>query len=192
VATTASPRRSGDAGPSGRARSPLLYSAGCLGAGAIAGIPAGWAWTQLASPPAGVLTSSGVVLGETELNQEVGVTMWFLLTGVTVGLLLGFLSAWRGSRYGVTAVLAVVAACFLGSLVSYWTGVHLFGPDAKAQLASAKVGQHVTTPVSVGTKIAFLGWPVGGLFGVLGAISWWPGGKQRRAGSRLTGSALPH
>jgi hypothetical protein len=172
-----------------RVGSAITYALGCLLTGAAAGVPAGWLWTHLASPANGTVTSSGVVLGETALNQEVGVTMWFLTTGVAVGLLVGVGFAWRSSRYGVTAVVAVVIACGLGSLVSYWTGVHLFGPDAKTELASARVGQHIALPVSVGTKIAFLGWPVGGLLGVLVAISRWPRTSHRLWVTRSSGGA---
>jgi hypothetical protein len=173
----------------GRLASPISYVAGCLLTGAAAGVPAGWLWTRLASPANGIITSGGVVLGETALNKEVGVTMWFLITGVAVGLLVGLVFSWRGARYGVTVVVAVALACCLGSLVSYWTGVHLFGPDAKTELASARVGQHIAVPVSVGTKIAFLGWPVGGLFGVLVAISRWPRTAERPWATRSTGGA---
>jgi hypothetical protein len=179
VATSGFARRSTSGHDPGRGGSAITYAAGCLLTGAAAGVPAGWLWTRLASPANGIRTSSGVVLGETALNQEVGVTMWFLTTGVAVGLLLGLGFAWRNSRYGVTVVVAVVLACGLGSLISYWTGVHLFGPDAKTQWASTTVGQHIAVPVSVGTTIAFLGWPVGGLFGVLVAISRWPRTSER-------------
>lgn len=142
--------------------------------GALGGLAAGWVWTRIAAPPAGLLTSGGVVFGETELNQQVAVTMKFLVTGLSAGLVVGLLLAWRGSRHGLAAVLAVVLACAVASFVSYWTGVHVFGPDAKAQLTSASVGDRITAPVSVGTKVAFLGWPIGGLIGALLAISWWP------------------
>jgi hypothetical protein len=189
VATPGSARLGTGARDRGRLASPITYVAGCLLTGAAAGVPAGWLWTRLASPANGTLTSGGVVLGETALNQEVGVTMWFLLTGVAVGLLVGLVFSWRGSRYGVTVVVAVALACCLGSLVSYWTGVHLFGPDAKTELASARVGQHIAVPLSVGTKIAFLGWPVGGLSGVLVAISRWPRTAERPWATRSTGGA---
>jgi hypothetical protein len=169
------------------------YAVGCLLAGAAAGIPGALLWTKLASPPSGVLTSSGVVFGETQLNQDVGVTIWFLVTGVAVSFVVGLLSAWRGSRYGVPVVLAVVLACGVASLVSYWMGVHVFGPDTKSQLASAKVGQQITAPLSVGTRIAFLGWPVGGLVGTLVAIWWWwPRTRSSRAASHVTTTAATH
>jgi hypothetical protein len=170
-----------------RVRSWRGYAVGCLLTAAAAGVPGALLWTKLASPPAGVLTSTGVVFGETQLNQDVEVTMWFLATGVAVSFVVGLLSALRGSRYGVPVVLVVVVACCVGSLVSYWLGVHVFGPDTKAELASAKVGQHITAPLSVGTRIAFLGWPVGGLVGTLVAIWWWPPTSSSRAGVHLTG-----
>lgn len=171
-------------------RSRAAHVVGRALVGAFAGVLVGWLWTKLAAPPAAVVTSDGVVFGETELNQQVGVTMWFLVTGLAAGLVIGFLLAWRGSRHGLTVVLAVLLACVLGSLVSYWTGVHIFGPDTKSQLASAAVGQRVTAPLSVGTPIAFFGWPVGGLVGALLAISWWPRQRASSLVSSLTSDVV--
>jgi hypothetical protein len=172
--------------------SRLRYVAMCALAGAVVGLPAGWLWATLARPPAGVLTATGVVFGETELNAQVEVTMWFLLTGVAVGLLAGVVLAWRSSPHGVTAVLAVLVACCLAGLVSYWAGVHVFGPDASAQLASAEVGQRITAPVSVDTLVAFLGWPVGGLTGALTAISRWPNARESRSVTPVTSNVGTH
>lgn len=177
-------RPEADAPSSGRAR--LRYAAAAILIAAISGLLGGWLWAELARPPAGLLSSTGVVFGETELDKQVGVTMWFLVTGMVMGVVLGVALSWRGSRHGVTAVLAVLIGCCVASLVSYWSGAHLFGPDAKAQLASAAVGQRITAPVTVGTKIAFLGWPIGGLIGALAAISWWPRTRGSSAPASVT------
>lgn len=145
----------------------------------------GWLWTRFGDPPAGVATAGGVAFGETELDQQVGVTIWFLVIGFALGVVAGFFLAWRRSRHGVATVLAVVIACVVAAFVSYWIGVHLLAPDTKADFAAARVGQRIATPVDVGTKVAFLGWPVGGLCGALGAMFWWP--RTRGAAEAYTG-----
>jgi hypothetical protein len=128
----------------------------------------------LGDAPAGLATATGVQFGETELDQHVGVTMWFLVIGFTLGVVAGSVLAWRRPQHGVVTVLAVVLACIVAALVSYWTGAHLLAPDTKADFASARVGSRVPTAVGVDTLIAFLGWPVGGLSGTVAAILWWP------------------
>lgn len=170
----------------------MLFILACTLAGAAVGVPGGWLWASLAGPPSAELTSDGAVFGEIQLDRQVGVTLWFVVTGAALGLLVGLAVAWRRSPYAVVAVLAVVLACVAASLSSYWTGVHVFGPDAQAQLARAKVGQRVTAPVSVGTKIAYLGWPIGGLTGALLAILWWPRSVVQMPAAPLESSLSSH
>jgi len=157
----------------------VWYVVGCAVAGAALGIPAGFIWITAADPPSAALTTDGVFFGETELNQQVGVTLWLLAVGVTLGLLAGLVVGWFGRRHGVVTVLAVLALCATATLVTYWTGVHLFGPaDESTQLAGAQVGDQITRDLEVGTLVAHLGWPIGGLVGVLVAMFRWP---QHRA-----------
>lgn len=153
----------------------VWYVVGCALTGAALGLPAGFIWIRAAEPPSSALTSDGVFFGETELNQQVGVTLWLLAVGVTLGLLAGLVVGWFGRRHGVATVLALLALCATATLVTYWTGVHLFGPaDEKAQLAGAQVGDQITGKLEVGTLVAHLGWPIGGLLGGIAAMFRWP------------------
>ncbi len=142
--------------------------------GAALGVPAGFLWVKVAGPPAAALTADGVYFGENQLNQQVGVTLWYLAVGAFVGLVAGLVVGWLGQRHGLTTVAAVVGCCAAAALVSYWTGVHVFGPDEKAQLAHAEVGDQITSGVSVDALVAPLGWPIGGLVGGLAAMFRWP------------------
>lgn len=158
-------------------RQQFLYVVGCMVAGALMGMPAGFIWVRLSDPPSAALTSDGVYFGETELNQQVGVTLWFLAIGVALGLAAGLVVGWLGHRHGVTTVIAVLALCGAAALVTYLAGVHIFGPDEQAQLAGAAVGDQITSGMGVETKVALLGWPIGGLVGALAAMFGWP--RQR-------------
>ena len=152
----------------------LTFVAVCTVAGALAGIPMAAAWVRVSDPPAARLTPDGVLFGEAQLDQEVGVTLWFLSLGLLAGLVAGLVVGWLGRRHGVVTVAAVVALCLAGCAVTYLLGVHVFGPDEQQQVASARPGDLITSSVSVTSKVVYLGWPVGGLLGAMGGILGWP------------------
>lgn len=142
--------------------------------GLLLGVLAGWLWVSLSTPPRVRLApNGGAYLGEVALNQQSGVTMWFLAIGVVLGLVVGVLVSWFGQRFGWVAVLAVLVVCVVASLVSRYFGVHVFGADAASEAASAHPGDLIRLGVTLDTRIAYLGWPIGGLLGALGAIACW-------------------
>jgi len=47
----------------------------------------------------------------------------------------------------------------------------------------AKVGDLITTDMRIESVVAFLGWPVGGLIGVLAGVASWP--KPSRSAPRV-------
>ena len=152
----------------------VRFVAVCTFAGALLAVPVAFAWVRLSDPPAAQLTPEGVFFGEAQLDQEVGVTLWFLALGLLAGVAAGLAVGWWGRRHGVAVVAAVVGLCIAGCAVTYVLGVHVFGPDEQEQVASARVGDFITSSVSVTSKVAYLGWPVGGLLGAMGAILGWP------------------
>jgi hypothetical protein len=160
--------------PKSTTRQRVLFVLGCALGGAVLGVPAGYVWVLAANPPSAALTADGVYFGEAQLNQQAGVTLWYLVVGVGFGLVAGLIAGSLGQRHGVGAVVGLFAACVAAAGVSYGTGVHLFGPDQRVQLASADVGDRITSPVRLDTFIAVLGWPIGGLMGGLAAILRWP------------------
>lgn len=150
----------------------LLGIAG--GAGVVLGVVAGWLWVSLSDPPRIRLAADGgAYLGEVALNQQAGITMWFLAIGVVLGLVAGALVGWFGQRFGWLAVLAVLVLCTVATLESRYLGVHVFGADAASEVASAHPGDLIRLGVKLDTLVGYLGWPIGGLLGALGAIAFW-------------------
>ena len=164
--------------PAERARFVMLAAV----AGALLAVPVAAAWVRLSDPPAARMTADGLLFGESELDQAVGVTLWFLVLGVAAGLLGGLVVGWLGRRHGVATVGATVCLCVVGCAVTYLLGVHVLGPDEQEQRASARTGDRVTSAVSVTSKVAYLGWPVGGLLGAMGGILQWPESRQSGSG----------
>lgn len=173
--TSGQPAPTGSSSAERADRLPLArYVASTAAVGVVLGLVGGAAWAAVASAPAALRTSTGLVLGETQLDQQVGVTMWFLVTGVVVGVLVGCVVCWKGSPYGVLAVAAALVAAALACFVSYWSGVHLFGPGSADASAGSSGTRRVVVSLSVDTDAAYLGWPVGSLLGAVAAISAWP------------------
>lgn len=166
-------------GSAGRVDRPLAVSlaallAGCLVAGVLLGVVAGWLWVRLADPPTvPIAANGGLYLGEQALNQQSGVTMWFIVIGAAFGAVAGLVVGWFGQRFGWPAVVAVLLLCVAGSVCSRYLGVHVFGSDAASAAEHATVGTPIQVDVGIDTRIAYLGWPIGGLVGALAAISTW-------------------
>jgi MFS family permease len=182
------------AGSAPMARSGALFVAYAALAGVVLAFPAAWVWAQVADPPAGELTRTGLVLGEVQLNQQSGVTLWFLVIGAVAGFLAGLVVGWLGRRRGVVVVVAVLMLCVVGALLSAYLGIHVFGPDEKAEAATASVGDLVTSRLILGTDLAYLGWPIGGLAGACLALVCSPeyaDGPARNRRSRTIAAGTP-
>lgn len=146
----------------------------CLLLGAALGPLAAWIWVSLADPPRVALSSDGgLYLGEQALDRQSGVTLWFLVVGGCFGVVAGLAVCWFGRRSGWWSVVGVLGLCAVGAVVSRYLGVHVFGSDPAVAAGGAQVGDLVQLGVQVDTWVAYLGWPIGGLLGALGAISCW-------------------
>lgn len=155
-------------------RRTAAWFAGCLLAGLLLSPLVGWLWVSIADPPSVPLaTNRGLYLGEQELDQQSGVTLWFLVVGAGFGAVAGLIVGWFGRWLGWPVVLAVLVLCVVGSVGSRYLGVHVFGPDPKEASAHAAVGTLIQIEVGLDTWVAYLGWPIGGLLGVLAAIAGW-------------------
>jgi len=93
--------------------------------------------------------------------------------GAAFGVAAGLAVGWFGRRYGWPAVLGVLMLCVVGAVGSRYLGIHVLGPDARAEAAQARVGTPIQVGVGLDTWVAYLGWPIGGMAGVLAAISGW-------------------
>ena len=77
--------------------------------------------------------------------------------------------------------MAAVSAGAVASGLAAWSGIHVFGPDLAAQLADARPGDQVQTALTVTSDIAYLGWPIGALLGLIVATSLLPPGAFKTA-----------
>lgn len=170
------PSSTSEAGHSSRPallRVCALFGA-CALAGAVLALLAAWLWVTLSNPPRVPLAAhGGIFLDEQALNQQSGVTLWFFVIGVGFGTVSGLVVGWLGQRFGWLTVLAVLLLCVVGSLASGYVGMHVLGADPRAEATGAQVGDLIRINVSLDTRVAYLGWPIGGLVGVLAAISGW-------------------
>lgn len=156
------------------ARSVVALFSVSLLAGLVLGSLAAWLWVSLSDPPqARLYSNGGIYLGEQALNQQAGITLWFFVIGAGFGVVAGLAVSWVGFRFGWLTVAAVVALCVVGSIVSRYAGVHVFGPDPHAQAAHASTGDLIRLGVQVDTWVAYLGWPIGGVLGALAGIAGW-------------------
>jgi hypothetical protein len=146
----------------------------CAAAGAVLAVPAAWLWSVVADAPEGVLFDGEVFFDEGQLNVETSMTLWFMVIGVLVGLVAGLVVGLVGHRHGVGTVVAVVVLCSVTSILMEIIGGSVFGPDEAAQVAQAEQGGAVTGALAIGTWVAYLACPVGGLVGVLASIAGWP------------------
>lgn len=151
-----------------------LFAAWCLVATVAFSAGGAQLWAKLADPPSATLTSQGVFFGEVELNQQSGVTLWFFVVGVGLGVVVGLLTGLLGRNLGVVAVVSSLVICAVVSVSSARLGISVLGPDEQAQLAATTLGGSVTAKLAVSSFVAYLGWPIGGLVGVLAAVSCWP------------------
>jgi hypothetical protein len=156
------------------ARALVVLFGGSTLAGLVLAPLAGWLWVTVSDPPkAPLFSNGGVYLGEQGLNQQAGVTLWFIVIGAAFGLVAGLVIGWFGQRFGWLSVAAVLVLCVVGSIGSRYLGVHSFGPDPRAEIAHAQVGDLIQVRAGVDTWVAYLGWPIGGLLGALAAIAGW-------------------
>ncbi len=174
VAYPASGATTAASGSRSSAADAFRFVAASMLAGAVLAVPAARVWVEVANPPTAPLTDQGVFLGDLQLNQQSEITLWFLVVGTGFGLLAGLVMGWPGQRRGVVTVVAVVALCAVASGLTAYLGISVFGPDATAQAAGAAVGASITTDLSVGSPLVFLGWPIGGLVGACLGIYMWP------------------
>lgn len=149
----------------------LRFLAWCALAGALLGVLSGWLWVLLAAPPQVPKASDGE-LHPTLLQTDAIATvpLWFFVVGIVLGLIAGLVVGWTGIRYGWWTVGCVLVLCGLATVGGSLLGQHVFGANQDAGLAQAEVGELVQTGVGLRSVTTYLGWPIGGLVGVLVSV----------------------
>lgn len=163
---------------------PALRDRGYLGAlatlllasaagGALLGVLHAWLWVTLSNPPDAQVYADGIFLDEQALGGQATITLWYFVLAAGLGVVAGLVIGWFGRRVGWPTVIAVLAMSVVAALISRWLGVDVLGPDPHAEAAHAKVGDLVQIGMQVSTRIAYLGWALGGLVGAIASIAGW-------------------
>jgi hypothetical protein len=153
----------------------IVFAVSSTLGGVVAGFAGGAVWAALADPPTAVVTRQGVFLAsEVGYDHRAVETLWFLVVGILGGILAGALIGLIGRRHGATTVVAVVLMSAVAAALAAWSGIHVFGPDLGSQLADASPGDQVRTALTVTSDVAYLGWSIGALLGLLGATAALP------------------
>jgi len=120
----------------------------------------GMLWEWLAPKPTYINLSGAIYLDNQDTTQFIADDTWFLVLGLLAGLIAGGLGYWRYRR-GIPAMLGLIGAAMLGSLIARHIGVAL-GPPPIAQAAlGVPDGSTVHAMIQVKAHAVLLSWPVG-------------------------------
>jgi hypothetical protein len=154
----------------------IVFALASMLGGVAAGFAGGAIWAAVATTPAAIVTRRGVFLAsEIGYDQRATESLWFLAVGVLGGVVAGSAVGLLGRRHGPASVVAAVLASVVAAALAAWSGIHVFGPDLTAQLAGAAPGDEVHTALVVTSDVAYLGWPIGVLIGVIIVVAALPG-----------------
>lgn len=153
----------------------IVFTVASMLGGVIAGFVGGRVWDALADPLLAIVTKQGVFLGsEVGYDHRVVETLWFLAVGIAGGILGGAVLGLIGRRHGAVTVLAAALMSAVATGIAAWSGIHVFGPDLGSQLTDASPGDQLQTALTITSDVAYLGWPIGALFGLLLATAVLP------------------
>jgi hypothetical protein len=153
----------------------IVFTVASMLGGVAAGFAGGAVWSHVVDPPMAIVTRQGVFLAsEIGYDHRAAETMWFLVVGVLGGIVIGVVVGLFGRRYGPVSVMAAVLSGAVATAIAAWSGIHVFGPDLGAQLADASPGDQVRTALTITSDVAYLGWPIGALIGLLAVVALLP------------------
>ena len=167
----------------------LVYAGVCIAAGLVLAFPAAWVWILLADPPSAKLTATGLEFGETSFDQVTSITLWFVVIGLVFGVAMGLVASFFGRRHGLVAVLAILVMSWVAASMTFWFGIHVFGPDhpidfvalfdgstkeRTRMLADFEQGDLLVSTVHLTSPIGLVAWPMGAMLGTLAGVSLWP------------------
>lgn len=132
----------------------------------VLGVASGIAWLLLASPAEWKVTSDGIILTEEGSKGRFGVIVTFVLIGIVVAFLWGFIAGFR--LHGASAALVPVfaVAALLAGVIAWRIGVH-FGPPDPASVTGTHVGDKIPQELAIDSFAPFLVWPIFALIGLL-------------------------
>jgi hypothetical protein len=105
----------------------------------------------------------GAVITERGLSQLFAIDVWYVFTGLILGILLGSLTWALFRRIGWWVALLAAAVGLVAAVVCWQVGV-LLGPSGfAARMAAAQPGDKVPVDFTLHTMAALLPWPFGAL-----------------------------
>lgn len=153
----------------------IVFTVSSMLGGVAAGFAGGAVWAAVADPPMADVTRQGVFLAsEVGYDHRAVETLWFLVVGILGGIVAGAVVGLIGRRHGSVTVVAAILMSAVAAGLAAWSGIHVFGPDLGTQLTDASPGDQVRTALTVTSDVAYLGWSIGALIGLVGATAALP------------------
>ena len=132
---------------------------------AAAGIAGGYAWRHLWTPPTGVAREGQWIPTPVEegLQGAFSAVGWYVVVALTVGLLLGALTAFVLDRDEIVGVLVAVAGSALAAYLILTVGERLSPPDPDEVAAEATDGTEIPGDLELDGRTPLLSAPIGAL-----------------------------
>jgi hypothetical protein len=141
----------------------------------LAGLVGGLVWLWLAHPAEWEGRNGGLVMTEAAARGQFSVVVVFVLIGVVVSVVAGWLTVRLVPGLGWLAVPLVLVLTTLAGLVAWRVGVEL-GPPDPTTVPGIQDGDRVPARLAVDNVAPFLVWPIFGLVGVIGGT--WAEGRR--------------
>jgi hypothetical protein len=140
---------------------PLLL----LLAFAAAGVVGGYAWRYLWTPPTGVARDGRWIPAPVEqgLQGAFSAVGWYVVVALTLGLLLGALTAFVLDRAEILGVLVAVAGSALCGYLILTVGERLSPPDPDEVAAESTDGTEIPGDLELDGRTPLLSAPIGAL-----------------------------
>lgn len=142
----------------------------------VLGILSGLAWLWIAKPAEWEAREGGIVLTEAAARGQFSVIVVFVIIGLVVSLVGGWLLVQTVPDLGWWAAPLIMVLTALAALIAWRVGVQL-GPPPPDTVTGAAVGDRIPAELAIDSIAPFLVWPIFGLAGVMAAT--WASGRSR-------------
>ncbi len=135
----------------------------------IAGALAGAVWDALAKPALYEVTENGTVLTEKASTAIFAAVAVFVLIGVAVSFVWGWLVGGWAPALGWPVVAVAIVVAFVAAVLAWRVGVWL-GPPDLSTVDGRKLGDTVPMPLSIDSLAPFLVWPIAAVAALLARV----------------------
>ncbi|MDR2620022.1 MAG: hypothetical protein LBC29_02695 [Propionibacteriaceae bacterium] len=142
----------------------LLLAGSCLGAASIGGL----IWHSVTVVQTYTVGADhGAVITERGLSQLFAMDVWYVFTGLIVGILLGSLTWTLFHQIGWWVAPLAALVGLIAAVICWQLGEALGPSDFAARVAAALPGDKVPVDFTLHTLTALLTWPFGALIPVI-------------------------